>query len=140
MKFTVKRSDLRSRKLATKPEPKLHLIGYWKEHSKDNYIDPHLLVDPEWENRNDVIRYLKSGTFYEGCFGWSTCRICGQKNGSTELTDGVWYWPQGLVHYIEEHNVILPEEFVEYIMMDNKADFTTTFSWDKWCMQKKEKK
>jgi hypothetical protein len=44
--------------------------------------------------------------------GLSPCRFCGRHNGSAEFTDDSYYWPEGLVHHITEHDVRLPEEFV----------------------------
>jgi hypothetical protein len=32
--------------------------------------------------------------------------------GSRDLSDGTWVWPEGLAHYVERHNVVLPEAFV----------------------------
>ena len=32
--------------------------------------------------------------------------------GSSDLTDGVWLWPEGLAHYVEVHGLPLPEEFI----------------------------
>jgi hypothetical protein len=32
--------------------------------------------------------------------------------GDSDLTDGTWLWPQGLVHYVKIHGVALPDEFV----------------------------
>jgi hypothetical protein len=32
--------------------------------------------------------------------------------GDSDLTDGIWIWPEGLVHYVETHGLALPEEFV----------------------------
>jgi hypothetical protein len=34
--------------------------------------------------------------------------------GSREFTDGEWVWPEGLVHYVECHSVVLPEIFIEH--------------------------
>jgi hypothetical protein len=28
------------------------------------------------------------------------------------LTDGIWVWPEGLAHYVDFHDVYLPEEFI----------------------------
>ena len=28
------------------------------------------------------------------------------------MSDGVWQWPEGLVHYVECHSLRLPDEFV----------------------------
>ena len=33
--------------------------------------------------------------------------------GSGEFSDGEWLWPEGLAHYIEAHQVRLPEPVVE---------------------------
>jgi hypothetical protein len=38
--------------------------------------------------------------------------MCGAQLGSTELTDGIWAWPDRLEHYVEAHDVLLPEDFV----------------------------
>ena len=29
------------------------------------------------------------------------------------MTDGEWAWPEGLAHYVECHNLMLPEQLVE---------------------------
>lgn len=34
--------------------------------------------------------------------------------GSCDFTDGVWIWPEGLAHYVEKHDVILPDDFVQH--------------------------
>ena len=35
--------------------------------------------------------------------------------GPSEFSDGVWVWPEGLVHYVLEHAVRLPEEFLRHV-------------------------
>ena len=35
--------------------------------------------------------------------------------GCSDLSDGVWVWPEGLHHYLESHQLILPEEFVHHV-------------------------
>ena len=32
--------------------------------------------------------------------------------GSTDLSDDEWVWPEGLVHYVEAHDLPLPDAFV----------------------------
>lgn len=83
-----------------------------------NWPDVHDFVDPNWdvEEREAVSGYLTAGVVFRGFGGTSTCRFCGEPNGALELTDGQWYWPDGLVHYITEHNVRLPELFVNYVL------------------------
>ena len=36
--------------------------------------------------------------------GRSSCRNCGVPNGSGEFTDGTLVWPEGLAHYVTEHD------------------------------------
>ncbi|TWD73097.1 hypothetical protein FB561_6982 [Kribbella amoyensis] len=40
--------------------------------------------------------------------------LCGKANGSVELTDLLYIWPEGLAHYVKEHDVRLPERFVRH--------------------------
>jgi hypothetical protein len=92
----------------------LRLIGYWDgpftgEGWPDvrDFID----IDSDVEQRRAVAEYLRSGTAFAFAGGWSNCRVCDIRNGTTELTDGLHFvWPEGLAHYVEEHAVRLPDE------------------------------
>jgi hypothetical protein len=73
------------------------------------------------------------------------CNMTG--NGSRDLTDGTWVWPEGLAHYITTHDVILPDEFVEHARRHawqipevnvphllDAGDYDTSFAaWMLWC-------
>lgn len=50
--------------------------------------------------------------------GWSTCRICGCKNGSAEFSYKNVIWPSGLMHYITDHNVRPSNGFIRFIMKE----------------------
>ena len=92
-------------------------VGYWREPKKDGYWpkgqpdrpeyhlpDPTTLVDPDWEkdNRDKIIAYLKSGKECAAYMGFSWCRFkC------------------GLYHYVERHDVKLPDEFIEHMKSKN---------------------
>ena len=62
--------------------------------------------------------------------------------GCTELTDGVWVWPVGLAHYVEHHDVRLPDEFAAhaesvawssaYLGEFDDSAFDLEF-WRSWC-------
>lgn len=96
----------------------LRLIGYWRgPHESDTLPDPRDWVDPLWdlEQRDRVINHLRKGFPANYQMGYSECRICGCRNGSSELTDGHYLWPEGLVHYVEAHDVRLPHEFVHHV-------------------------
>jgi hypothetical protein len=43
--------------------------------------------------------------------GSSTCRVCGKTNGHREFIFGGYRWPEGYLHYVEEHNVEPSEGF-----------------------------
>jgi len=36
--------------------------------------------------------------------------------GTGEISDGTYVWPEGLAHYVEEHNVRLPQKFVDHVL------------------------
>lgn len=97
----------------------LKLIGYWKENgSRYRWPNPQDLIDPAWEarDRSAIIEYLRSGVRIHEYLGFSHCRFPGcvdpEEMGNAELTDGEWFWPEGLAHYVDQHSVRLPEEFV----------------------------
>jgi hypothetical protein len=98
-------------------------IGYWHHFIGEDQILPHPrdLVRQGWVSAEEKARlaaYLRSGETYEGWRGYSDCRFrCGiddNKMGYRDFTDGVWVWPEGLHHYVEKHDVMLPHEFLAY--------------------------
>jgi len=95
---------------------RLRLIGYWRNDFTYDWPDVLRWIDPDWEaaERALTVAYLRSGAFARRFWGSSTCRLCGIENGREELTDGEWLWPDGLAHYVEEHGVRLPDEFVAH--------------------------
>jgi hypothetical protein len=66
------------------------------------------------DERAQIVAYLRAGKVFATWCGHSSCRLdCGNRLlGSTDLTDGEWLWPEGLAHYVQEHSVCLPDEFV----------------------------
>jgi hypothetical protein len=104
-------------------EGPLILIGYWSgPQTSAGWPDVHDFVDEAWDEqeRQDVGSYLKHGLVARAFMGYSRCRFCEENNGSLELTDGVYLWPQGLAHYVLEHGVRLPDVFVRHV--DHQAD------------------
>jgi hypothetical protein len=99
----------------------MKLIGYWMESLKDVRLPlPQELVGEMPDSvRDAVCAYLASGQPDSPFFremGCSWCRfLCGIESrhmGSKTLNDGEWMWPEGLVHYVRKHSVVLPEEFI----------------------------
>lgn len=60
-----------------------------------------------------TLEYFSSGTRVRQYMGYSRCRFCGEMNGSAELTDGTYIWPEGLAHYLCDHNMRLPQVLVD---------------------------
>lgn len=101
----------------------LKVLGYWKAELDDEYPCPHELeaaLPVELHAR--LLEYLRNppGDYQVTWmyFGVSFCRYgCEEPNGSDELSDGVWVWPEGLAHYVEHHGVgLLPPEFLDRVI------------------------
>jgi hypothetical protein len=102
--------------------PALKLIGYWAQNRWPSlYPHPQRLVRPGWRpgDRGRIAAYLRAGGLVAQYCGPSFCRICGKHNGSRELTDREWVWPEGLAHYVEAHSVCLPDEVI--VAMESRA-------------------
>ena len=130
----------------------LRAIGFWR--GPDSLYDlclphPKRFVDSKWEclRRENIISYLRSASIGDGYLGHSWCRFkCGitdHEMGSSELTDGVWCWPEGLAHYVEQHRIKLPDEFVAHAESNNwsppsqeksELNYDLTY-WREWCRQ-----
>jgi hypothetical protein len=95
----------------------MQLIGYWRNDQHPEYPDPNDFVfEPLPEEQRDLlVTALENGARVRFFMGYSTCRICGHLNGTSELTDGEHQWPEGLVHYIKDHNVSLPVEVMNSV-------------------------
>ena len=75
--------------------------------------------------------YLAAGTIARTYLGYSPCRLCGIENGDREYTDGEFIWPQGLLHYVDEHAVRLPARFVDHAVkrLDEIESATVELEW-----------
>jgi hypothetical protein len=101
----------------------LTLIGYWHGDRAPGWPDPVDFVDTEWDadEREGVFMYLRRGLLARAFLGPSSCRFCQAKVGNLELTDGYYIWPEGLAHYVWEHSVRLPPEFVQHVARMERA-------------------
>ena len=84
-------------------------LGYWYSVYQPDL--PHPTVNPQIDPtlRLRAVSWLNNGKLLNSYRGFSTCRICGCVNGSIELGRDGYVYPEGLVHYITDHNVWLPE-------------------------------
>lgn len=96
---------------------RIRLIGYWLGPNAAGWPDVHDFVDRSWDRseRQMVIERLHTGEPAPWMsMGKSRCRFCEVRNGYREYSDGTFLWPEGLVHYLEEHDVRLPHEVVTH--------------------------
>lgn len=131
------------------------LIGYWADNeSPESWLpNPKNLIakNDYWDNvkkelckyrdpKITLIKYLISyGTPCNYYRGYSSCRICNERLGSHEFKDEIYVWPEGLDHYIEDHNIMLPTKFLThvYTKMDDflrtkiNLDFSLWIDWNK---------
>lgn len=98
---------------------RLEVLGWWFDPAAPSLLPrPQRLVAP-WPapDRELVLRHLRAGTVLVTYPEPSFCRFdCGETAmGRTDLTDGTYVWPEGLAHYVERHDVRLPEAFVAHV-------------------------
>ncbi len=100
----------------------LNAIGFWITNLRDDALpSPQELVgDMPASLREQLASYLTAGHRFRQFRGYSWCRFdCGiqySQMGSWDLTDGTWVWPEGLPHYVREHGIVLPSEFVAHVL------------------------
>lgn len=75
-------------------------------------------VDPAWapSDKNKLIEYISDSPIIM-CTSWSErCKLCEASIPvETYHSDGHWLWPDSLVHYLCNHDVMLPSHLVDHI-------------------------
>lgn len=106
---------------------KFILIGYWHSIDESDYPNPAWFIDKEWDEtiKAKIAKYLKQGQrmpYASGGRSW--CRFrCGELGmGSLEFTDGKYVWPEGLAHYVEFHNVRLPDTIIGHFLNNEQVE------------------
>jgi hypothetical protein len=115
----------RPRRTRGKNEPTgdLQPVGFWYSEWEPWLPHPAEAVAPDWSHteRAAVIDYLLRPEDVQQFLGLSPCRICNRAVGSQEFTDGTWVWPEGLVHYLDVHEVRPPDDFVAWVLANREA-------------------
>jgi hypothetical protein len=109
----------------------MRAIGYWCNNHHADLPDPRNYIDLGWDQteRDAVIQHLKNGKPTAFWRGWSNCRICGKNNGSYCLSDGTYIWPGGFAHYLEDHGVKPPDEFIQHILPKPRREDAMTIAF-----------
>lgn len=102
-------------------------VGFWRRYedinvdSRDLRPWPSKAKELPKEIKEAVVEYLSLGYIESYEFGYATCRICGDycdEMGCCSLSDGTYVWPEGLKHYVIEHFIELPSEFVNHALQN----------------------
>jgi hypothetical protein len=105
-------------------DKQIHTEGYWYSTQEPQYPKP-IAVDEPFEDKQaivdamkklekDIYLHKKGNIVYFK--GFSTCRCCKEINGTVEYTYKNWKWPEGLIHYVEVHNIRPSDEFIENVL------------------------
>lgn len=93
-------------------------IGFWKNDSnteegrKEVEAAQGSITD---EERKAIVSYIESSKMSVGYMGWANCRVCGERLGALDMRtpDNNFVFPERYEHYITEHNVRPPEDFIK---------------------------
>lgn len=104
------------------PEPQPKAIGYWVSEKQPNLPNPQMYIVEGWGETEEaamVLNHLRTkGMVEHQWMGSSWCRLCATgdaDNGAQCFTDGFYVWPEGFAHYIEDHDVKPPKEFIDHV-------------------------
>ena len=86
-------------------------IGYWYSTRETQYPNPveNSATDEQVLLMLKTFMSLTKDAELVSYRGVSTCRICGKLNGTREFQTENNVIPVGLIHYITEHKVLVPE-------------------------------
>ena len=94
-------------------------ILFWSDDKKPSTYAGSLIPA---DKKAQAIEVLGAGRQIAAYRGMAQCRICGEWLGSCDLTGHGFMWPEKAEHYIEAHNVWLPE--IDALLEAKKAATT----------------
>lgn len=84
------------------------------------HIKPELINKSDYHDLDLIINYLENGGKIVTMASKEDCKLCGEVAGSRNyFTDGKWIWPIWIKHYLVQHKLKLPEQFILYIRENN---------------------
>lgn len=89
------------------------------EIQKSKLPKPQDYIDDTWDvtERELVINYLENVKVVEHWRGYSYCRFgCDTNMGTTCKSDGSYTFPEGFIHYLKEHSVKPPQQFINHVL------------------------
>lgn len=92
--------------------------GFWRSGKKSHLPMP-VGREKAWAGKKAFLKKFREVEAQAGKAyykGWSTCRLCGDLNGSIEYSYKGWVWPAGYAHYIKAHNVRPSLAFQDFVL------------------------
>jgi hypothetical protein len=81
-------------------------ILFWDEnHKPQDFVNTNVRE----LDRNRIIDIMKRAVSTRRYKGFARCRICGDRLGASDMKWGKYVWPQKAEHYVEKHDVWVPE-------------------------------
>jgi hypothetical protein len=126
------------------------MVGYWYAPWNKQLDLPRAdgLIRVGWRlsERDKIANYLSRGVPCNFFLGFASCRLCDERLGTRDPTDGEWVWPERLEHYITVHDVTLPDVFISAMernrwRVPKRADVTAKYDyedfgcWRQWAAQ-----
>ncbi len=109
-------------------------VGFWFSPSETDLPKPKDFIDLNWDEteKQIVLNHINDRKLMRTAYrGSSQCRICHCMNGSEDITDGTYVWPSGFAHYITEHGVKPPKDFIAHCLgltlYEGHKDLNKTF-------------
>lgn len=95
-----------------------YAIGYWYSESEPHFCNPQSLIDEAWneDEKQRVVTHIRQAEEMMYYRGYSACRLCNKPNGVSDKSDGLFYFPEGLDHYLETHSVKPPQLFIDFAL------------------------
>jgi len=93
--------------------------GFWGKPGSKTSFEQSATIDHNLEKnqKERIINYLSQSPLVCGAYGIVACQRCEKKfKGPNIHSDGVWVWPGTLMHYVQEHDVSLPKDFLKHIV------------------------
>lgn len=109
-------------------------MGFWSSEQEPDWPDPIMMMDAQWDQfeKETVTAYLKNGQRLRQYMGHATCRLCGDRVGTWDFSDGTFVWPEGLAHYVAAHTIRPPQRFIDHVKGHEEQVKRMVYSSDWW--------
>ncbi|MEZ4886494.1 MAG: hypothetical protein R3E32_17285 [Chitinophagales bacterium] len=106
----------------------MNALGFWKEFYFRGDNLPSIFENGVLTKKGEqdekihpkIIAYLKSGIWLFKARSLFICLLTEEVIGTPyTYTDGKWYWTTEYIYYLENYNLSIPTDFLEWIELNN---------------------